>query len=538
MHRDFFDPVLQGFEGVGEFAHTRRISRALASRQEHDTVKDAPTGSILRLVNLEGETKLWSDSGYPQARRGAQECGNKEQTMMSDLEDIFAYIDAHQDGYLARLIEYVRRPSISAQKVGIDETAAWLVERLGALGMDARAIPTAGHPMVLGQRRESPGTPTVLLYGHYDVQPPDPLDAWISPPFEPQVRDGRIYGRGVGDNKGQHFAQLLAIEATLACRGALPCNVIVLLEGEEEIGSPHMPAFVREHRDLLPADLVITADGPVHESGRSCIEFGVRGVLSFELRARGANRDLHSGNFGGVAPNPLWTLVHLLGTMKNAQGEITIDGFYDRIAPPTELERAALAALPVDEARVKRELSLAHFDAPEGRAFAERLALWPTLTINGLHGGYGGPGSKTVLPHEAVAKCDIRLVADQTVEEIAAKVAAHVAAHVAKHAPEVELVVQGGMDPSKTPLDSPYAEPLRRAFALAQGEEPLIVPAMGGSLPDYVFTKVLGVPAFVTPYANADESNHAPNENLEVARFFAGIKTGAAVLACLGAMRR
>jgi acetylornithine deacetylase/succinyl-diaminopimelate desuccinylase-like protein len=293
-----------------------------------------------------------------------------------------------------------------------------------------------------------------------------------------------------------------------------------------------MPEFVRSHRDLLAVDLVITADGPVHESGRSCLEFGVRGVYSFELRARGANRDLHSGNYGGVAPNPLWTLVHLLGTMKNAVGAITIAGFYDHVAPPSELERAALAALPVDEARVKRELGLARFDAPAERGYAERLALWPTLTINGLHGGYGGPGSKTVLPHEAVAKCDIRLVADQTVDEIAALVAAH----VARHAPEVELVPQGGMDPSKTPLDSPFASPLRRGLALGQGEEPIIVPAMGGSLPDCVFTKVLGVPAFVTPYANADEANHAPNENLEVERFYKGIKSGVAVLAELGAM--
>ncbi|HEX6818756.1 MAG TPA: M20/M25/M40 family metallo-hydrolase [Ktedonobacterales bacterium] len=458
----------------------------------------------------------------------SQPVGNQRQ-----LADIFAYIDARRDEYLARLLEYVSRPSISAHNVGIAETGAWLVERLGALGMQARLMPTAGHPMVLGERREAPGAPTVLLYGHYDVQPPDPLDAWVSPPFEPQVRNGRIYGRGVGDNKGQHFAQLLALEATLACRETLPCNVVVLLEGEEEVGSPNMPAFVKEHRDLLGVDLVITADGPVHESGRSCIEFGVRGVLSFELRARGANRDLHSGNFGGVAPNPIWTLVQLLATMKDPTGTITIDGFYDTVAPPTDLERAALSALPVDEARVKRERGLERFDVPEGRGYGERLALYPTLTINGLHGGYGGPGSKTVLPHEAFAKCDIRLVANQTVEEIAEKVKAH----VAKHAPDVELVLQGGMDPSKTPLDSPYAEPIRRGLALGQGEEPLVMPAMGGSLPDYVFTKILGVPAFVTPYANADEANHAPNENLEVERFYKGIKTGVAVLAELGAMR-
>src|SRR5205823_4459337 len=386
-------------------------------------------------------------------------------------------------------------------------------------------------PMVLGGRADRPGAPTVLLYGHYDVQPPDPLEEWVSPPFEPTVRDGRLYARGVGDNKGQHFAQLLALESLLACRGALPCNVKVLLEGEEEIGSPQMPAFAREHRNELAADLVITSDGPVDESGRSRILFGVRGVLSFELRARGANRDLHSGNWGGVAPNPLWALVHLLGTMKNERGEITIEGFYDSVLPLTALEREALDKLPVDVEAVKRSLDLREFDQPIERGFFERLSAWPTLTINGLHGGYGGPGSKTVLPHEAFAKCDIRLVEAQTADEIFARVEEH----VRRHAPGVAVIRQGSMDPSKTPLDSPFAGPIRRGIVAAQQEEPLLVPALGGSLPDYVFTKVLGIPAFGVPYANADEANHAPNENLEIDRFIMGIKTGAAMLLYLGA---
>jgi acetylornithine deacetylase/succinyl-diaminopimelate desuccinylase-like protein len=396
--------------------------------------------------------------------------------------------------------------------------------------MEARLMPTAGWPMVLGRRMDAPGKPTVLLYGHYDVQPPDPLEAWVSPPFEPTIRDGRLYARGVGDNKGQHGAQLFAIESLLACHGELPCNVIVLLEGEEEVGSPHIDGFVRQHKDLLEADLVIISDGPVDVSGRSTLEFGVRGIVSFELRARGANQDLHSGNWGGVAPNPLWTLVHLLSSMKNERGEITIEGLYDNVEPPTDLEHAALAALPIDVVEVKRDLELEHLDAPRERPFFERLALWPTLTINGLHGGYGGPGSKTVLPHEAVAKCDIRLVEAQSVEEIFAKVEAH----VKRHAPEVEFIRQGGMDPSKTPLDSPYAEPLRQAITAVQGEEPLIFPAMGGSLPSYVFTKTLGLHTFMVPYANADESNHAPNENMEVERIIKGIKTGAAMLTYLG----
>jgi len=450
-----------------------------------------------------------------------------------DLSDIFAYIDAHRQDYLDRLFAYLRQPSISAHGLGIAETAEHIAGVMTPLGLSPRIMPTAGWPMVLGERNDRPGTPTVLLYGHYDVQPPDPLDAWVSPPFEPTIRDGKIYARGVGDNKGQHFAQILGIEATLACRGALPCNVKVLLEGEEEIGSPRMPDFVRDHRADLEADLVVTSDGPVGEDGQPEIHFGVRGVINFELRARGANRDLHSGNWGGVAPNPLWTLVHLLGTMKNAAGEVTIDGFYDAVEPQTPLEQAVLAALPVDLDATMRSLDIEQLDAPADRGFYERLSTWPTFTINGLHGGYGGPGSKTVLPHEAFAKCDMRLVEAQT----AADIFARVEAHVRHHAPGVEVIWHGSMDPSRTPLESPYTAPLRAAITAAHGV-PRLVPAMGGSLPDYVFTKTLGIPAFLIPYANADEANHAPNENLEVERFFNGIKTGAALLAHLGAMQR
>lgn len=452
----------------------------------------------------------------------------------SALARVFDYVDAHRQAFIDRLLAYVARPSISAHGVGIRETAEFLLGYLQGLGMEARLLEGAGWPFVYGRYRESPHAPTALLYGHYDVQPPDPLDAWNSPPFEPEIRDGRIWGRGVGDNKGQHLAQLLAIESWLAVAGNLPCNVIILLEGEEEVGSPHISHCVRAHRALLAgADLVITADGPVHESGRPCIKFGPRGIASFELRAVHAQRDFHSGNWGGVAPNPIWTLVHLLATMKDSRGAITIDGFYDNVAPLSHLERRALDDLPVDVAAVMEGAGLARLDEPQERPFFDRLAAWPTFTINGFHGGYGGPGTKTVLPREATVKCDMRLVENQGVDEILDKVEAH----VLLHAPEVEVVRQGGMEPSRTPLDSPYTRPLQRAFRAAQGEDPLLIPAMGGSLPDYAWTKILGVHSFTTPYANHDESNHAPNENLEVERFIAGIRTGAAVLAYLGEER-
>lgn len=442
------------------------------------------------------------------------------------LTAVFHHIDHHEQTYLDRLIEYLRQPSISAHGQGIAEVGEILLTWLQKLGFAAELKPTAGWPMVLGRRIEDPALPTVMLYGHYDVQPADPLELWESPPFEPTVRNGRLYARGVGDNKGQHTAHLFAMEALLAAHGKLPCNVIFLLEGEEEIGSPHIAQFIADHKDQLHANLVIISDGPVDHSGQSTIEFGVRGVVSFELRARGANQDLHSGNWGGVVPNPLWTLVHLLATMKNPQGEITIDGLYEHVEPATPLERQALDSLPVDVAGVMAELDLARLDMPQERPFFDRLSLWPTFTLNGLHGGYSGPGSKTVLPCQAVAKCDIRLVGSQTVNEIMDKVAAH----VQRHAPEVEFVPLGGMDPSKTPIDSPFTAPIRQAIVAAQGQEPLLMPAMGGSLPNYVFTQTLGLHTFVIPYANADESNHAPNENMEVWRIKQGIKTTASLL--------
>ena len=452
---------------------------------------------------------------------------------MSSLDTVLAHIDAQRADHLARLMDYLRHPSISAQNIGIAKVAGLLVEMLERLGMEAEAVPTAGHPMVLGRRAEVPGAPTVLLYGHYDVQPPEPLEEWLSPPFEPTLRDGRIFARGAGDNKGQHFAQLLAIESWLAVHGSLPCNVIVLLEGEEEIGSPRIADFVRSHAERLKADLVITADGPLHPSGRPVVSFGVRGVVNFELRVRTGRTDAHSGNHGGTMPNAIWTLVHLLATMKDAEGRITIDGLHDPVLPPSNAERAAADALPVDVRGYLAEMGLSKLDAPEDRGFHDRLMFHPTLTINGLHGGYGGAGSKTVLPCAAVAKCDIRLVPDMTPEQAIDCVRAH----VAQHAPEVEVVAQGGMLPSRTPIDSPFTAPIVAAVRAARGEEPYLIPSAGGSLPDYVFTKILGIPAFVVPYANADEANHAPNENIEVDLFHAGIRTGAALLDQLGQMR-
>ena len=446
------------------------------------------------------------------------------------LDPVLEYIGARSDEYVTRLMDYVKNPSISAHNIGIREVSELLVAQLSALGMKAEAIPTKGHPFVLAEYRVDSDKPTILLYGHYDVQPPDPLELWDSPPFTPTIRDGRIYARGVGDNKGQHFAQIMALEAHLAVHGTLPCNVIFLLEGEEEIGSPQIADFVRDHRDRLEADFVVTADGPLHESGRATLTYGVRGMCSFELQVKTAARDAHSGNYGGVMPNAIWTLVHLLGTMKTADGQITIDGLHDPITPPTDVEIAASQALPLDLPGYMEKMGLTNLDAPADRPFWDRLMFHPTMTINGLHGGYGGAGSKSVLPCSAVAKCDIRLVEEMTPKQVMECVRAH----VAKHAPEVEVVFHGGMLPSKTAIDNPWGQVIQEAITEARGETPLVYPCAGGSLPDYVFTKILGIPAFVMPYANADEANHAPNENLEISLFLKGIQTGAALLDRLG----
>ncbi|MFI0843040.1 M20/M25/M40 family metallo-hydrolase [Mesorhizobium sp. IMUNJ 23232] len=451
-----------------------------------------------------------------------------------NLQQVFDHIEANRDSFIERVMDYVRHPSISAHNIGIREVAALLVETLKGLGMEAEAMPTANHPMVLGRRDVSPDKPTIMLYGHYDVQPPDPLDLWVSPPFEPTIRDGRIYARGIGDNKGQHFAQLLAIESHLAVHGDLPCNIIFLLEGEEEIGSPQIASFVREHAGRLKADLVVTSDGPLHESGLPVITFGVRGVASFELRCRTASRDVHSGNFGGIVPNPIWKLVQLLATMKNPDGVITIEGINEPVIPATNFEREAVSKLPLDLDQVKADLGLAELDGPKERGYYDRLMFHPTLTINGFHGGYGGPGSKTVLPCEALVKCDMRLVEPLTPDYVYEKIRLH----VERHAPDVEFVPLNAMLPSKTPMDSPFAAPIRRAVEAARGVEPLLYPTVGGSLPEYAFTKILGLHSFVVPYANADEANHAPNENLEIVRFVDGIRTGAALLWEIGRLDR
>jgi acetylornithine deacetylase/succinyl-diaminopimelate desuccinylase-like protein len=459
---------------------------------------------------------------------------------MNELESVWEYVDRHADEMLEQLKTLVRQPSISAQDVGVRECAELLAEMMRADGIDTRIMPTPGQGVIVGLGEQVPNAPTVLVYGHYDVQPVDPLEAWESPPFEPTIRNGRLYGRGTGDNKGQLLAQLLAYRAWKQVVGRPPLNVKFIFEGEEESTSPHLAAFARQERDLLAADLVYTSDGPIHESGRQTISLGVRGVLFVELEAKGPKRDYHSGHGGNLLPNPAWELIHLLSTMRSPDGRVLIDGFYDEVRQPEPEALAAVEQLPIDLGRYLTDMGIDDLtpanhlpEVPGSDAvdYFRRIMFHPTFNVPGFASGYAGPGMKTIIPGRAVCKLDIRLVVDQRAEDVYAKLVRH----VQRHAPNVEVRQVGYMEPSRTPVSNPYVGVVAGAIEQALGERPLIYPASGGSLPDYAFTRDLGLPLIKVPYANADEANHAPNENLELSRFYAGIRIAAAVYQALAA---
>lgn len=451
--------------------------------------------------------------------------------MTSQLDTVIAAIDAKQDALLADLFRLLAQPSISAQNIGVTECTQLEMEILRNAGLQPRLLQTSGHPMVYAEWLEAPGKPTVLFYGHYDVQPPDPLELWESPPFEPTIRNGRIYCRGVADNKAQHFSHIAAIAAWLEVTGSLPVNVKIILEGEEEIGSPHLEEAIANYRDLLGADLVYTSDGPVTDAAYPELSFGVRGLLYVELRSKGPNRDLHSGHWGGVAPNPIWNIVRALNTMIDAENHVLIEGFYDNVAEPTPGARAAMESLPFDVGEAIGRIGLEGMVPPDDLPYADRIMAQPTLNLSGFAGGYGGPGSKTIIPSVAIAKIDMRLVPNQTPDEIWEKISAH----VETHCPDVEIVrLDGGMLPSYTPVEHPLAEIVREAITIGFGARPIDIPLVGGSLPDAVWTKTLGLPSFLVSYGDPPQANHSPNESYSIERLWQGMHTSAALLDILG----
>lgn len=443
------------------------------------------------------------------------------------LEAVLDHIDARRDECLETLFELLRQPSISAQDNGVLECAELLRDTLRGFGIESSIIPTEGYPVVYGEvTAEREDAFTVLFYGHYDVQPPEPLEAWESGPFDPTVRDGRVYARGAGDNKGQLITHVLAVRAFLETAGAVPINVKFVFEGEEESGSPNLLSFVEGHRDLLKADLVYTSDGGYDDSGRPVVCFGVRGMLALELEARGAKSDLHSGNRGNVVPNPAWTLIDLLHTMRDPTGRVTIEGFYDDVREPTEIEDELAAKVPFDRDAFLSAMGLGDTPIRNSQDYARRLMFESTFNIAGFTSGYGGEGIKTIIPSRAGLKMDLRLVADQNPDDIYAKFERH----VEEHAPDVMVRRLGAMNPSRSSPELPVSRLIVETVEKARGEEPVVIPSLGGSLPDYVWTRTLGAPSVLVPYANPDENNHGPNENLKLDAFFFGIKTSVRVL--------
>jgi acetylornithine deacetylase/succinyl-diaminopimelate desuccinylase-like protein len=458
-----------------------------------------------------------SDSGLPlKGERGG----------MDKLEQVYQYIDSNQTKFVEELCTLIAQPSVSARDEGVNDCAHLLESMLSGMGFRVATFPTHGHPAIVAEMDGPKDSPTVLIYGHYDVQPPEPLEMWKSPPFTPTIREGRIYGRGAGDNKGQFYAQIAAISSITAVSGGLPVNVKVLLEGDEEQGSPYLADFLREHREQLKADLAYTSDAPIHSSGRPLVIFGVRGLLCIDLNLRGPNRDLHSGNYGGPVPNPAWGLVHLLASMKDAEGNVLVEGFYDDVVPPTLAEREVLKRIPFDPQEVQKSFEISRFEGPEHLSYYEKLMFRPTLNICGLSSGYSGGGVKTILPSTALAKLDIRLVVNQDPD----RVFECVKRHLLSLCPDLEVKKIAGVLPSKTAIDHRYAQCAVDAVARVWGEPPVVFPTLGGTLPDYVFTRILGVPSILVPYANPEENNHSPNENISLDCFNKGIKVCATFL--------
>ncbi len=438
---------------------------------------------------------------------------------------------AHQQDDLDDLFTILKQPSISAQNIGVQECADLEENLLKSAGFSTRRLENPGHPVLYGEWIGDASKPTVLYYGHYDVQPPDPLELWESDPFTPTIRDGRIYCRGVADNKAQHFSHIAAVRHWLATNGSLPCNVKIILEGEEEVGSRNLDSVVAANKELLAADFVWTSDGPITDDRYPEIEFGVRGNLYIELFAQGANRDLHSGHWGGVAPNPIVALARLLTSMIDDQNRILIDGFYDNVKAPTTGARAALDALPFDVEKTIAGIGISEMVPPADRSYAERIMFQPTLSPAGVIGGYTGEGTKTVLPAKASMKIDMRLVPNQTPDEIWEKVKAH----VEKYGEGIEVVRgDGGFLPSFTPVEHPLADVVRSAVERGFGTAPISVPSAGGSLPDAVWTQTLGLPSFLVPYGAPEQANHSPNESYRLERLYQGIETSIHLIGLLG----
>jgi len=441
---------------------------------------------------------------------------------MPDYKTTDRYLEEHLDDSIAELSRLCAQPSVAAQNWGMRECAQIVVEMLQKRGFEARLMETGGAPVVYGERKGKSNR-TLLFYNHYDVQPAEPLDLWESPPFEPTLRDGKLFARGVSDDKGHLTSRLFAIDALLAEDGELPCNVKFIIEGEEEISSVHLPAFISEHRSLLAADACVWEFGGVDFRERPMQYLGMRGICYVELSVETANQDVHSGTGGSIFPNAAWRLVWALNSLKGPDETIRIPGFYDAVRQPSARDRELMAALPEVADEYRQRYQIDHFlkGLTGGVELRMEEVFVPTCTICGLTSGYQGPGSKTVLPARASAKIDFRLVPDQTPEEVLKLLRAHLDA---EGFGDVQVTYIGGEAPGRTDPDHPFVKLVVETAADVYGAPMEIVPMIGGSGPNHAFLEYLKLPVVTAGVGHPGSQAHAPNENLRLDLYLKGAR--------------
>jgi acetylornithine deacetylase/succinyl-diaminopimelate desuccinylase-like protein len=429
-------------------------------------------------------------------------------------------------------LEFLRYPSISTQPgcaAHLRECAQWLHNRFTRMGLESAVRSTAGQPVVLARTLPDPAKKTVLIYGHYDVQPPDPLELWQSPPFEPEIRDGKIWARGSSDNKGQIFAHIAGLEKMLQESGEVPVNVIFLVEGEEEIGSPNLPAFLAAHREELRCDVVVISDSGMAADGFPTLAYALRGVAALEVKLRGPARDLHSGVYGGAIMNPLTAAARLIASLHQPDGRVAIEGFYDSVLEMADWERIATAAAPVTDADILAQTGAPELFGEPGYNSVERIGARPTAEVNGMGGGYQGEGTKTVLPAEAFFKLTFRLVPAQD----AATILDLAEAHLRRHCPPgVTMTIERGHSGEAYFSDpqTPFGRAAQRALQTAFGQAPCLL-REGGSIPIlHEFRQILGVDCLLLGLASPDCNAHSPNESFPLANLALGLELHQAIL--------
>jgi len=442
------------------------------------------------------------------------------------MNNVIDFINVNRDKYLDELKALLAIPSISAlpaHAADVKRCADWCADEMRRIGLqNVRLIETPGYPVVYGDWLGAPGAPTILFYGHYDVQPVDPLELWESPPFEATIRDGEIYARGSADDKGQVFMHFKAVEAHLTQNGRLPVNIKFILEGEEEVGSANLDDFVRAHRSDLAADVVVISDSPMFARGVPSICYGLRGLVYFQIDLRGSSTDLHSGSFGGAVANPAFVLAQMIAQMKDRGGRIRVPNFYDDVVPLTDEERQAWAALPFNEKKYRKDFGIPKVFGETDYTTLERTWARPTLEVNGLLSGFTGEGAKTVLPAVSMAKISMRLVPNQDPNRIAELFDAYVRKLTPKTM-ELKITRMHGGKPWMTSFDNPYVQAAGRAIEKGFGQKPVFT-REGGSIPVVsTFQEELGLPSVLFGVGLPDENAHAPNERLDVANFQGGI---------------